>query len=65
MWYVHYSGRRFAAGMVTVATLELAIQASCTLIERGMVVSEIEGIYPLKGMNAGEIQLACAKRKAK
>ena len=51
--------------MYTVATLELAIQASCTLIERGMVVSEIEGVNGHIGMNAVEIKLACTERKAK
>jgi hypothetical protein len=51
--------------MVTVATLERAIQESCTLIERGMVVSEIEGIDGHKGMNAGEIRLANAERMVK
>jgi hypothetical protein len=51
--------------MVTVATLERAIQESCTLIERGMVVSEIEGSNGLKEMNAVEIRLAYAERMVK
>ena len=64
MWYVHYN-HNGTEGMYMLATLELAIQASCTLIERGMVVSEIEGVDGHMGMNAVEIKLACSELKAK
>jgi hypothetical protein len=63
MWFVHYH-RSGISGMVTLATLPLALEKACTLLDQGMDVSEIEAVAPHQGMSAGEIRLACAGRGA-
>jgi hypothetical protein len=64
MWYVHYN-RSGIAGMFTVATLPLALDKACALLDQGMNVSKIEGGEGLKGLTGGEIRPACAERKAR
>lgn len=51
--------------MLTVSTLQNALRYACEFLEQGTDVSHIEGSGGLKGMNAGEIKLACAERKVK
>jgi hypothetical protein len=63
MWYVHYN-RSGIAGMITLATLPLALEKACVLLQQGMNVSKIEGSNRYEGMTGGEIRAACAERKA-
>jgi hypothetical protein len=56
MWFVHYH-RSGIAGMLTLTSLELALEKACSLLGQGMDVSKIEGIAPLQGMSAEEIKL--------
>jgi hypothetical protein len=64
IWSIHYVSRG-VSGLLTVSTLQNALRYACELLEQGTDVSQIEGSGGLKGMNAGEIKLACAERKAK
>jgi len=51
--------------MLTLTSLELALEKACALLGQGMDVSKIEGIAPLQGMSAEEIRRVCAERKMK
>ena len=51
--------------MITLSSLDLALEKACALLGQGMDVSKIEGIAPLEGMSADEIKLHCAGRKSK
>ena len=64
IWSIHYESRG-VSGLLTVSTLQNALRYACEFLEQGTDVSHIEGSGGLKGMNAGEIKLACAERKVK
>jgi hypothetical protein len=63
-WYIHYKTGE-VAGLLAVSTLQLAIKNACELLDQGTEVSQIESSGGLRGMNADEIMLAYAERKAK
>ena len=50
--------------MIRLATLELALDQACVLLDQGLDVSEIETVAPHYGMSAGEVRLACVGRRA-
>ena len=62
MWFVHYH-RSGIAGLLTLSSLDLALEKACALLGQGMDVSKIEGIGPLQGMSGEEIKLHCAGRR--
>ena len=64
MWRVHYSDKGLVA-TIMVATLKLALEEARMLLDQEMNVSDIEDTEGSQGMNAREIVLACAERKAK
>jgi hypothetical protein len=64
IWNIHYKTKG-VAGIITVSTLPKALRCAGELLGQGTDVNQIEGSGGLKGMNAGEIRLACAERQAK
>jgi hypothetical protein len=63
MWSVHYQTDG-VAGLRLIGTLRQAINEAFRLIERGDIVSQIEGHGGLNGMTGDEILTAYVQRKS-
>lgn len=64
IWNIHYK-KAGVAGYRAVSTLPLAIKAACALLDEGAEVSEVASSGGRKGIEADELRLICAERKAK